>query len=82
MRMATNMLAPSKMMSKRGKVRYIYANGNKYSGAFEADDKNGRGTYTYVNGDKYVGTFKGAKDRSRHISYANGDKYDGASIRA
>jgi serine/threonine-protein kinase len=37
---------------------YIYANGDKYVGEWNEDQKHGLGVNTYANGDKYVGEFK------------------------
>ena len=37
---------------------YIYANGDKYIGEWNEDQKHGLGVNTYANGDKYVGEFK------------------------
>src|SRR4051812_9293577 len=34
---------------------FIWANGDKYEGAFKDNMRNGSGTYTYACGDKYEG---------------------------
>jgi serine/threonine protein kinase len=47
---------------------YIYANGDKYVGEWNEDQKHGLGVNTYANGDKYVGEFKDDR-RSGHGTY-------------
>ncbi len=54
---------------------YIYANGDKYIGEWNEDQKHGLGVNTYANGDKYVGEFRNDR-RSGQGTYifANGRK--------
>ena len=56
-----------------------FANGDKYSGNWSADQMQGQGELFAQNGDRYCGYFKnGMKHDFGVMNYANGDKYEGS----
>ena len=58
---------------------YVWANGNKYVGAFKDDVRNGQGTYTWEDGNKYVGNYKDDKRTGQGtFTFASGAKWVGA----
>ena len=63
-----------------------YANGDRYVGEWNNDERCGKGTLTCINGDECTGTWR--EERERHvgheipdgegtITFANGDQYVG-----
>ena len=58
---------------RSGQGTYTWADGAKYVGEWQSDEKNGQGTYTYVDGSKDVGEWQNGKLNGYAIQYfANG----------
>ena len=56
----------------------VYANGDKYIGAFKEGTRSGEGKYIYSNGNKYIGQWtNGKKNGKGKFIYLNGSKYIG-----
>ena len=56
----------------------VYANGHKYVGQFERDERHGFGRYTSSNGDVYEGEFVRDKRCGKGVyRMANGAVYEG-----
>ena len=54
---------------------YTYANGDKYVGEWQADQKHGLGTNLYATGDNYVGEFRNDRRNGQGTyTFANGRK--------
>ncbi|GBF49125.1 MORN repeat protein [Leptospira ryugenii] len=78
---------PSKTNAKKGCVegdcvnglgKYIYDNGDIYTGSFKNDLREGKGQFEYVDGEKFVGNYLAdQKDGAGEYFFKNGDKYVG-----
>lgn len=63
---------------ENGKGIYLYANGEKYDGAFTDGAMNGNGTYTYRDGSRYTGEFaKGVRHGQGTLELVGGGNYVG-----
>jgi hypothetical protein len=61
-----------------GKGKYTYANGDIYTGQFQAGKMTGRGRFVFANGHIYDGEWKlNKKDGKGKFFYANGNMYVG-----
>ncbi|MCZ8156123.1 MAG: hypothetical protein O9264_08390 [Leptospira sp.] len=61
-----------------GTGKYIYDNGDIYTGSFKNDLRDGQGNFEYTDGEKFVGTYlEDKRQGSGTYQFKNGDKYAG-----
>ncbi|XDD48115.1 MORN repeat-containing protein [Leptospira sp. WS39.C2] len=61
-----------------GVGKYVYENGDIYTGSFKNDLRDGSGSFVYADGEKFNGTY--AEDKKQgpgEYNFKNGDKYVG-----
>ena len=64
-----------------GEGVFTAANGDKYVGHYENNQRNGFGTYYHNNGDVYAGQWvNGEKEGLGKYTYANGSTYEGQFV--
>jgi len=61
-----------------GPMTHTWADGTRYVGGFNGEEKDGKGTMVWSNGDVYVGDWKsGIREGKGVLTWADGTKYDG-----
>lgn len=61
-----------------GVGKYVYDNGDVYTGSFKNDVRDGSGNFLYSDGEKFNGTYvEDKKQGPGEYSFKNGDKYVG-----
>ena len=69
----------SSNLERHGLGALMFANGDKYVGAWQNDKREGQGTLTWADGAKYVGAWQNDKREGQGtLTFANGNKYVGA----
>jgi hypothetical protein len=65
-------------ITRTGKGKLKWPNGDVYEGDFVNGDRTGKGKYTWSNGDVYEGDFvKGDRTGKGNFTYTDGDVYEG-----
>lgn len=58
--------------------KYVYDNGDVYTGSFKNDLREGSGSFVYSDGEKFSGTYlEDKKQGPGEYNFKNGDKYVG-----
>ena len=61
-----------------GYGKYIWENGDEYTGNWKNSEQNGEGSYTFKSGSKYTGEFKNGKRHGKGTYiWADGEKHTG-----
>lgn len=61
-----------------GTGKYVYDNGDVYTGSFKNDLREGSGSFLYTDGEKFSGTYlEDKKQGPGEYHFKNGDKYVG-----
>ena len=65
-----------------GETSIRFANGDRYTGAVQANQPHGYGAYHFAGGDRYVGEFANGQPHGRGtFHFNNGDRYEGDFVR-
>jgi hypothetical protein len=61
-----------------GSGKYVYENGDVYTGFFKNDLRDGKGNFDYTDGEKFIGTYvEDKRQGAGEYIFKNGDKYLG-----